>query len=43
MPSLDLYKKQYGTGTVGQVHKKQSDMIMNATWWNDIQSRVAYL
>lgn len=29
--------------TNGQVHKTESDQIMNATWWDDIQSRVGYL
>ena len=29
--------------TTGQVHKTDADFIMNDTWWDDIQSRVAYL
>lgn len=27
----------------GEVYKNQSDMIMNETWWNDIQSQKAYI
>ena len=30
-------------GTSGQVKKTQSDIIMNATWERDIQSRVCYI
>lgn len=29
--------------TLGKVRKQQSDEIMNATWWGDVQSRVCYL
>lgn len=29
--------------THGQIRKTQSDDIMNATWWDDIQSRVVYI
>mgnify|MGYP006988855128 CR=1 FL=1 len=43
MPSFDLYKQMYGSRTQGQVRKDDSDMIMNATWWEDIDSRVGYL
>lgn len=46
MPSLDMYKKMLmsnsGTTTIGQVHKNQSDMIVEATWDRDIQQRIAY-
>ena len=44
MPSFALNKKiNYGFSTIGEVHKNQSDLIMEATWWNDISSQVAYL
>ena len=42
MPSLEIYRKLHD-GTTGQERKRQSDKIMDFTWWNDIQSRVAYL
>lgn len=43
MPSLDLYRKIHGALTIGETHKLQSDMVMNATWNNDIGSRIGYL
>ena len=43
MPSPIDYRKILGCKTNGQVRKEQSDMIMDATWWEDIQSRVVYL
>jgi len=45
MPNLEAYKRILGlTGnTVGQVNKIQSDIILEQTWWNDIQSRVCYI
>lgn len=45
MPSLSIYKKNLSLNgnTNGQIRKNQSDMIMEQTWWEDIQSRVAYL
>ena len=43
MPSLNFVKKYYGEHTIGEGHKVESDKIMNATWWNDISSQVAYL
>lgn len=42
MPSYFTYKKMF-EGTGGQIRKDQSDRIMNASWWEDIQSRVAYI
>ena len=43
MPSLDTYKRMKGNAsTIGHVHKEQSDMIMEATWDRDIDSRVVY-
>lgn len=43
MPSFELYKKMLGGITDGQARKRDSDFIMNATWWEDINSRVGYL
>ena len=42
MPSFETFKKMHGGLTVGQSHKSDSDMIMEATWDNDIDTRVAY-
>ncbi len=42
MPSFDTFKKLNGGLTIGQNHKVQSDMVMEATWDNDIASRIAY-
>lgn len=42
MPSLDLYKKINNSKTIGQAHKKQSDMIMESTWDTDIDSRIGW-
>lgn len=45
MPSIDLYKKtmqRFGT-TIGQAHKNNSDLAMEMTWANDIQSKVCYI
>lgn len=45
MPNLSSYKRilgDYGK-TEGEVRKGQSDMIMEATWNRDIQSRVAFI
>ena len=48
MPRLDTARRaivgQYnGAKTIGQIHKDTSDFLMEATWDNDIQSRVCYL
>lgn len=46
MPNLSSYKKilgMSGGNTVGQVHKTESDMIMEATWDNDLESQTAYI
>lgn len=40
MPSLTRLKKQY---TGGQLRKLQSDLIMEATWDEDIATRTVYL
>ena len=43
MPSLDLYRKVLGNPrTIGEVHKIESDKIMEYTWNNDIDSKIAY-
>lgn len=42
MPSFETFKKLNGGLTIGQTHKAESDMIMEATWDRDIPSRVAY-
>ena len=43
MITLDNYKNILdGKRTVGQIHKRQSDMVMEKTWWNDIAARVGY-
>ncbi len=45
MPSLETYKKMLAStgNTIGQAHKTNSDMIMEATWNRDIQSKVGYI
>lgn len=43
MPSFDLYKKILSEKTLGEVHKKESDMVIEATWDTDINTRVCYL
>lgn len=43
MPSFELYQKMLGGVTNGQARKRDSDMVMNATFWEDIGSRVAYI
>ena len=43
MPSLELYKKVLTAGSIGKAHKQESDMIMEATWDTDINTRICYL
>lgn len=44
MPSFSMYKKiHYSPSTNGEAKKRDADNIMNATWWDDITSRVGYL
>ena len=45
MPSMELYERMVGKlgKTVGQAAKTHSDMIMETTWDNDIESRVCYI
>lgn len=45
MPSFETYKRmhsRYGA-TIGQIHKANSDIAMELTWDNDIQSRTCYI
>lgn len=42
MPSFDTFKKNSFVNN-GQARKQISDQIMDATWWEDISSRVAYI
>lgn len=42
MPSLDFYRRSKPM-TIGQHHKKNSDLIMEHTWDTDIASRVGWL
>lgn len=41
MPKLDYYRRKHKT-TIGQIHKAQSDMVMEATWDTDIASRIGW-
>lgn len=43
MPSFELYQKMLGGVTDGQARKRDSDMIMDATFFEDIDARVGYL
>ena len=48
MPSLSTARrvanaKNNRAKTIGQIYKEQSDWAMNQTWWNDPQSKVAYI
>lgn len=48
MPSLQTARrvanaKNNGAKTIGQIYKEQSDWAMEQTWWNDPQSKVAYI
>lgn len=43
---FELARSLYGIDkkhTMGEQLKKQSDIIMEATWWNNIQSKVCYI
>lgn len=43
MPSFDVYKRMKGNASsIGQIHKNQSDMIMETTWDRDIDSCIAW-
>ncbi len=48
MPSLSTARrvanaKNNGAKTIGQIYKEQSDWAMEQTWWNDPQSKIAYI
>lgn len=45
MPSFKDYKKSISNfgETIGQHHKSESDMVMEYTWYHDINHRTAYL
>ena len=48
MPSLQTARrianaKNNGAKTIGQIYKEQSDWAMEATWDNDIQSKICYI
>lgn len=54
MSAYDFYRKRMGVGTtsngkdihiptLGEKLKSESDMVMNATFWNDPQSKVCYI
>ena len=44
MPILDLYKKILNdANSIGEAHKRQSDQIIESTWYNDISAKTAYL
>lgn len=43
MPSFELYKKLHTATSIGEAHKQESDMVMEATWDTDINTRVCYL
>ena len=48
MPSFETARriasvKNNGAKTIGQIHKEESDWLMEETWDNDIQSKVCYI
>ena len=43
MPNFGAYQEIAKHKSVGEALKYQSDVIMNTTWWNDINSTVVYL
>ncbi len=48
MPSLETARriasmKNNGEKTIGQIHKENSDFLMEQTWDNDIQAKVCYI
>lgn len=48
MPSLETARriaavKNNGAKTIGQIHKENSDWIMDYTWDSDIQSKICYI
>lgn len=48
MPSLETARriasmKNNGAKTIGQIHKENSDFVMEQTWNSDLQSKVCYI
>lgn len=43
MPNLDFYRNMLGNKTIGQANKDQSDAVIEATWYRDMDARIAYL
>ena len=48
MPSFEAARriasvKNNGAKTIGQIHKEESDWLMEETFWNDPQSKVCYI
>lgn len=45
MPNFDTYKKMVSSRgkTVGQAFKIQSDMVMDHTWFNDLEAKECYI
>lgn len=48
MPSLDTARrianiKNNNAKTIGQIHKENSDFVMEQTWWNDKNSKLCYI
>ena len=48
MPSFETARriasvKNNGAKTIGQIHKEESDWLMEETFWNDPQSKVCYI
>lgn len=42
MPSLGLYKQLLNAPSQGQAFKHQSDLIMEATWYNSLEARTCW-
>lgn len=48
MPTLETARriasmKNNGAKTIGQIHKENSDFVMEETWDNDVQAKVCYI
>ena len=41
--SFKDFQTMHGVSTIGRARKIDSDMIMEKTWWGDIQAQTAYL
>lgn len=42
MPSYDFYKQMLGVSTIGEARKQESDIIIEATWDSDIDTKTCY-